>query len=409
MRISDFRRVNTEGRDRISARVSWEDCARSDYDLFFEVPESSDVKLTEDVNPFLVGAMVPALFYGEQRIFVDGTVCPEFIENLNAAVRMLKTWYYDANPEFRIECRNTYSDRPEKKAGESGLFFSGGVDSVATLQLNRMFIPRDHPRWMRKAIIAFGLELDELDSFNHVIQRLGTVARECELELVPVYTNVYLPYRAEDKANGFSLWLNQFNGPALAAIGHACSGSLDDIAISATLQPEDFGRPYGSHPLIDEKLSSSGFRIRHVGLEYTRLQKIRLVLDCKPALRGLRVCNQFKQYSEQVINCERCEKCIRTKLALIGLGALDGADSFAEKDVSVVDIIERVHLKPFQVPMYTELLPLLRDANRLDLVSAVENRIAEAGRPRRVRKASLLRRVVRRTGRMLKAPPSNLS
>ena len=59
----------------------------------------------------------------------------------------------------------------------------------------------------------------------------------------------------------------------------------------------------------------------HDGLEATRLDKVRYLVQSPMLVENLRVC-AADQLSD-VYNCGRCEKCMRTSLCLYAAGALE--------------------------------------------------------------------------------------
>jgi hypothetical protein len=46
------------------------------------------------------------------------------------------------------------------------------------------------------------------------------------------------------------------------------------------------------------------------------------------------ISNRFKDYRQDMLNCGKCEKCVRTMLGLLAVGAMDKTDAFPVKDVS---------------------------------------------------------------------------
>src|SRR5439155_14974464 len=86
--------------------------------------------------------------------------------------------------------------------------------------------------------------------------------------------------------------------------------------------------PWGSHPILDPHWSTEAVQVHNDGCEAQRLDKLQLVIQSDVAMRHLRVCysNKLDRY-----NCNRCEKCLRTKIALYALGALDRSQTLDSK------------------------------------------------------------------------------
>ena len=89
-------------------------------------------------------------------------------------------------------------------------------------------------------------------------------------------------------------------------------------------------------------LSISELVVRYDGGDATRLDKVRAFAGCDLALSTLRVC----YHDPDRFNCCRCEKCIRTMMALRLCGALDRAVTFPEPlslmRVRALDIPRRI-------------------------------------------------------------------
>ena len=83
--------------------------------------------------------------------------------------------------------------------------------------------------------------------------------------------------------------------------------------------------PWGSHPLLDPLWSTEDIEFTHDGCEALRSAKIKAIARAPLALSTLRVCwaNEQAEY-----NCGRCEKCLRTMIALHVVGALDRCTTF---------------------------------------------------------------------------------
>jgi hypothetical protein len=261
------------------------------------------------------------------------------------------------------------------------MFFSGGIDSLSALRVNRLTVPPEHPGAFRDGLYAYGLEMDSPTAWEHVRRALSEMASGVGLTFIPVYTNVYLPYRKEDSRRGFSFWEDQFEAAGLSAIAHALAGRLSSASISSTLDIPHL-RPLGAHPALDPNYSSYDLRIRHEAVTLSRLEKTRLIAEWEFALERLRVCNQFAKYSAEALNCSECEKCIRTMLALVALGKLDRATTFRRRDVSADLVMEKVNLTRgrrwlINRAFYEELLAPLAQVGRMDLVRAIERKLKE--------------------------------
>jgi hypothetical protein len=384
MKIQNLRTETNGDRKRAVGTVVWEDSDRSTYELYFETEEEFAQSLSCNPHAFLVGCIVPAMHYGEKRVAIDAEICPELRQGLITAMSWLRHWYYAPNrPLVRIETRIQSS--PSVRPPRAGFFFSGGVDSFATLRQNHLAFPAKHPGLIKDGLLVFGLELDDPTAFQYVKEMLLPVAEQAGFTLIPVYTNVYLNYRSEDVTNRFDFWTHEFQGSAFASIAHAFARRLSVVSIAASydiptleLANRQDLPPYGTHPLLDQNYSSGDLRLRHDGIELSRLEKTRLLVEWDVALQNLRVCNRFARYRRGNLNCGRCEKCVRTMLGLLTFGALGGTRLFPADDVSAGLILTAVKSMPDDTMegYYREVMAALAKKARPDLVHAIRQVIA---------------------------------
>jgi hypothetical protein len=326
------------------------------------------------------------MHYGEERVFVDAEICPELRDGLITAMSLLRYWFYKPDRALvRIEAK-VRSGMPIPRTPErAGFFFSGGIDSFATLRANRLNFPSEHPWSIKDGLLVYGLELDKPEAFEYVVDSLSGAAQDIGITLIPVYTNVYLNYRQEDAADGFMFWTYEFQGSALSAIAHTFAQRFTVVSIAAG---DDIPHlyPYGSHPVLDPNYSSSDLRIRHDGVALSRFTKAKLVADWDVALQNLRVCNYYKRYQPGQLNCGQCEKCVRTMLELLALGVLDQTRAFPHDDVSEELVRTAVRIRHDDLMYYyQELIAPLAERGRHDLGRAVEFKLAEYCKRQRIK------------------------
>jgi hypothetical protein len=150
---------------------------------------------------------------------------------------------------------------------------------------------------------------------------------------------------------------------------------LSCVSIAATYDVPNLA-PWGSHPLLDPNYSSGDVRIRHDGVTLSRLAKTKIVADWDTALQNLRVCNRTAKYRQDSLNCGECEKCTRTMLALLAIGALKRTRAFPRDDVSE-DMASNVWINDaYEASCYRDVIAPLREKGRLDLVRGISRAIA---------------------------------
>ena len=366
MKIGSFKTDTSGANTRFSASLSWEESQRAPLELFFEIPSEFASDLTVSANSFLVGAIFPAMVAGEKRIAIEGQICPRLRTGLLTILDQFQHWYGRERQPIAIEAKTWQEARGRRTPTRAGSFFTGGIDSLATIRRNRLLFPRNHRESIQDAILLYGINFDSDDSpatFSRAIEELSEVAKDAEISLVPVYTNLRRDLNPDGR-----FFTYQFHGALLGATAHALSGRLTTMSIASSHDIPNL-IPWGSHPLIDPNFSSFDMRIYHDSLELSRFAKAKLIADWEAALRNIKVCT----FNWPGINCGKCEKCIRTMLALLALGVLERSRAFTANDISEQDVRSIELTLENQPHYYRELVEPLRMVNRLDLARGIEH------------------------------------
>jgi hypothetical protein len=374
MRIHDLNLSDSAHGRRAEATVTWEDCGEPEKKIFIETPADFASDLEASPNAFLVGCLIPALHFGEKRICVEGPVCPGLLEGLETAMALMRAWSGGAYQPPAIE-PGAVSPRPGRPPrNRAGMCYSGGIDSLAALQRNMRNFPESHPGRIRDAFFIHGFDIGGVVSrgmkyhvFDRALAAMHAVAAAAGVTAVPVYTNIR--HLCDDR----ELWLNRFFGAVLAAVAHGFAPRIDLFYIASSYDLENLG-PCGSHPLLDPEYASFELRIRHRDAALSRLEKLRVVSEWDPGFQNFRVC--LANVPER-LNCGRCEKCVRTMTGLLAIDALHKTRAFVEDDVTP-ELFEGFQITiRHREPFYRELLPLLEERGRRDLVETIRAKLAE--------------------------------
>ena len=379
MKIENLRSEKKEKRTRVSAQVKWEDCERPIQEIYFETVDEFSNDISCNPHAFLVACTMPAMRFGERRIFIDAEICPELQDGLVTAMGLIRNWFDWYPPEsktVRIEAKQQKHVLPSFKSPRAGFLFSGGIDSLATLHANHHHYVAEHPGFIKDGLLIYGLEVRELINFDQVLKSVSILAKDAGVELIPVYTNIKDLGPEDGRVFWEDFWIHEFMGATFAATAHSFSNRLSALAINSCHDIPNL-MPYASHPLLNPNYSSSDLRIRHEGIHLSRYEKTKLISDWDMALQHLRVCNRTEFYTNETLNCGVCEKCVRTMLALAGANALDKTTAFPNNHLTRELVDEAVQLRTNTLPLYGELLGPLAQAGRHDLVRAVEHKIAE--------------------------------
>ena len=173
-------------------------------------------------------------------------------------------------------------------------------------------------------------------------------------------------------SNPFACRVVQFVGWSSSLAGHAFASRFDLFYIPSSFDLPNLV-PCGSHPLLDPQFSSYELRFRHRDVEMKRIEKIKLVAGWEAAFQHFRVC--LANVPDR-LNCGKCEKCVRTMLALEALGVLDKTRAFVENEVKPEMLSAfKINIR-HRPPFYEELLEPLRQRGRLDLAAVIEKKLA---------------------------------
>jgi hypothetical protein len=373
MRIENLRKETHGDRTRVVATVIWENRDRPAQDVFFETTAEFAADLTCNPNAFLAACTLPAMRFGEERIALTEPICPELKDGLETIMHTLVTWHGGDRRVISIEAPLQQIAPHPARPSRAGCFFSGGIDALAMLRQNHKKFPQSHPRYFQDGILIYGIlkgEDEQDPAFHHVMDALSALAQDAGIKIIPIYTNAHSHLR--DLDSRYKFWKQDYQGSLLAAVGHALSHRLSTVSIASSF---DFANlePYSTHPQIDPHLSSSDLQVRHEDITLSRFEKTQIVGEWDAALENLRVCNHKSSYQQGNYNCGQCEKCVRTKLALLSLGLLERTKTFKEKDISK-KVLRKAASQvgdDYDEACYTDVIPYLRQYGRGDLISSI--------------------------------------
>lgn len=208
---------------------------------------------------------------------------------------------------------------------EAAAFFTGGVDSFHTVL--------SHADEIRRLVFVPGFEAPPAspELRAEIEARLRAAAGELGMALLVAETNLRSAEVLRVVESGRyspKLWNFELaHGAALAAVAHALPREVGRVYVAASATYDDLF-PWGSHPLLDPLWSTETRQIVHDGCAHTRVAKVARLASSGVALRALRVCAVQRRAA---YNCGRCEKCLRTMIALEIVGALAGAKTFPNR------------------------------------------------------------------------------
>ncbi len=372
MIITNLRKDVKDQLVRVSADVRWETAEAEDREVYIEAPEAFIDDMVPNADAFLVGALAPAMHFGETRIRIEGEIDPMLAEGLNSAMALLCMWSEGQMKPLQIEaeCRGGLLVAPT--VGRAGQFLSGGIDSLCALKTNRDIYPDTHPNSVKDCLLVHGFDIGgviERGAKYHVFERamdhMAVVAEDAGVSLLPVYTNI------RHLCDQRELWLNYFFGAVLAAVAHTFVPRMNLVYVASSYDFPNLHR-CGSHPLLDPLFSSSEMQIRHKDVHLSRMEKHRIVSGWDAAFQNFRVC---LANTPDRLNCGVCEKCTRTRTELLALGVLDKTKAFVENDVTAEELLKySITIRGREI-FYQDMLKPLAKIGRNDLVQAIETQL----------------------------------
>ena len=392
MRVEDFRSSTRDGVATSMATVHWEDRQREPVDVFYSVDEEDAWRVSLNHDAFRIPAAVVAMHDRETRLTGGDPMCPVLQNGLASSLAWLTRWadFEEVRPTIDLPPGCVH---PTPEAGSAAAFVSGGIDSSAVLAANHDAYEIGHPLRITVGLVVVGLQVHRWmdrtaisDQLAAARDELSTVGSAAGIDIVPIATNL----RTLNESTAF--WWYEYQGAALAGIGHLFSQSISNLSIADSGEIRYINN-WGSHPLLDPGYGNHSLRIWHELAHIGRLERTRLVATNAGLLEGLNVCNSPEAGDQ---NCGRCEKCLRTMLGLEALGALTTVPTFPRRRVEPRD------LRRVRVPghlydhYYLELIQPLNEVGRPDLSAAVERAVR---RERLLRRLSVLR--LRRWGSRL--------
>jgi hypothetical protein len=262
----------------------------------------------------LAALLLPAMQAGCD-VVVEGPVSPSLLTGVEVIQDVWRSWY----PWLHRVAVDAPGGVPAASGGRVACFFTGGVDSFYSVLKHREAID--------ELIYVWGF--DAPPSWCRMAEVVGRSVRGAAADLGLPLLEVTSDVRSFSEPR--FTW-GDYHGPALATVALLAASRYRRVIIPSTHTYGNLAR-LGSHPLVDPLWSTENLEIVHDGLEASRTEKLERVVDAPAARRWLRVCFEVQ---EEAVNCGRCEKCLRTMVALEVAGQLGRAATFPALDLRAV-------------------------------------------------------------------------
>ncbi len=269
---------------------------------------SNNLTLAPSLEGLLSMGLLPSMKTGA-TMHANGPVSPRFLEGQARNQHLFRFWKPGYHPVAIEGAQLQPPHHPQ--AQRVGTFFSTGVDSSYT------FI--NHQSEITDLIYLAGFDITRGDrsQYAQTAESARRVAEHYNVNLVILETNI------RDFMDRYVFW-GMAHGTAMVGIGHLLSAHFRRIYVAASLDLERQIH-WGTHPELDNNWSSETLEFIHDGTEARRIDKITRLASEPVLLQNLRVC-VYPPGRE--LNCGRCEKCIRTMIALQAVGALEHCSAF---------------------------------------------------------------------------------
>lgn len=330
-----------------------------DIQLINEYPSVKELSTTSEGFASL---FLPHMMFTGDLLVVKGGLCSSYLKNIS----LLKKYYESLNLQdiyFNLDC-NINSDQHNNQK-KSACTFTGGVDSFYTLVNN--FKDIDGLLFC----IDYDVKKDQQRLISSTLSMLDSVQKHSKKELIICKTNQRralqwsgIGYLGNLKDKYKDIWGLLLHGPCLFNHGYNLSNNYRSLYIPSS-HPSSSNYLWGSSFHIDHLHSSSLLKIIHDG-DCPRTDKIKKCLLDAPDffLSNLRVCYVNPNQS---FNCSKCEKCIRTILAigLLGPEYLDNLPTFNfnsfQFDKTLKNYIAKKTVKDSDIDFQNEIKNLLNE------------------------------------------------
>jgi hypothetical protein len=364
-----------DGQYQIQADVALETGAVRET-IFFSVPAAQKDWIRPEPNAFMVGTAMAALWKGETRMEIEGGVDPQLSARLAMAMRLMSHWQKSPLRPPRIQAPEAAHPMPDITRSTTGIFLSGGVDSLAALYWNtRQYQPGD-PRRVGVAFFIHGLDVgdpnkqDRPDVWELGIRKLTGLCQELGVELVTVKVNL------RNLAKNWRFYAKWQFASLLAAIAHAASSRIHRCIITPDNVLEYIQHPHGSHPWLNSYFGADFLEITTGDMEqFSRLERVRILSSKPGVLDALRVCWDSAAIPDGYLNCGCCAKCVRTMLEFMVCGQLTQTTAFPRNDVTQ-QMLKTIHIRSdVELEYFIELVEPLEAMGRQDLAAIIKRKI----------------------------------
>ncbi len=323
-------RIHEDGDDVIVSAGVEVGSARTELpkELWFAFPRAYRQWVADDANGLAVALLPLAMTLGED-LHLEGALSPRLFRGLQEYQRIQCAWKPTSFKPVSIEANHLQEAELAAPDGAVACSFSGGVDSSYTLWRH---LPDNEPNdsyRISHCLMVNGFDtdsdIDDTGHFSRIQLSAATMLAKLGVQLVVCRTN-YMSFSDPNI-------LKQSFGAMVTAPAMILGPMISSFFIPGSYRFYDFFRD-GSHLMIDHLLGTESMETVHDSSHLMRPEKTAVVGSWSATYSTLRVCfnsTGWREDTGSIVNCSRCEKCIRTMKTLEISGMRERYTTFSRK------------------------------------------------------------------------------
>ncbi len=287
-----------------------------DKEVWWEIKGPSEVlPFPLDLHDMAATCFIFHAMTKGEDLYIAGPVSHSMLENLEDLVASWVNWCPHLYKSIRIFSDEEIYDRsrisPPQTRNLAITAFSGGLDSTFTAwRHHNGKVGRKNRKLFAGILIhGFDVPLDQVEAFEISAASASETLQSINLPLMTVRTN----WRSQVCAN----WEMEFAAGIITGLMN-WQGSVDTALLGSDMDYRRLVYPWGGSPITYSMLSNDGFKVVYDGGECARTEKAQGIADWQVGLKNLRVCWAGPFTGK---NCGICEKCVRTKMNFLAVGA----------------------------------------------------------------------------------------
>lgn len=296
--------------------------------MWFAFPREYRESVSHRLDGFAASLLPLAMTLGED-LNLHGTLSTRLFRGLEEYQRLQCAWKPTSYRPVRIEADELRSAERNSVTSGVGASFSGGVDSFYTLW-RHLEANEPLPDYrVTHCLLINGFDADSDTEhggrFKKVAGSIEPVLSSLGVRMLMCRTN-YMSFSDPD--------ILKHSFGAMVTVPALILGDMFSyFLIPASYRFNEFFRD-GSHLVLDHLVSTESMQTVHDSSHLMRPEKTAVIADWEPTYSALRVCFGQTGYDEEtrtILNCGRCEKCIRTMKTLEIFGRRERFRTFARR------------------------------------------------------------------------------